>query len=260
MILQNKEQYNNLKISGQILASCIFHLKDIVKAGVSAKELDDFVYQFITSYDAIPSFLGYDGFGYSLCTSVDNEIAHGLSNKEKIIKPDSIVNLDVGVNYKGMFTDSGYTVVVGKVKPEIENLLKGTREALQKGISRVKDGVRLGDIGEIIDQTAKKYNLGNVHELGGHGVGESVHEDPFIANFGKAGKGQRLFENQVIAIEPLFTSGKGDANFDSPKGDGWTITTVDNSVCAQFEHTLIVTKKGFEILTDFENMEILPIK
>jgi methionyl aminopeptidase len=261
MIIQNKEEYQNLKISGQILASCIFHLTKMIKAGINAKQLDDFAYQFITSYDATPSFLGYDGFKYSICTSVDNEIAHGLSNEQKIIKENSVVNLDVGVNYKSMITDSGYTIAVGDVvKHEIENLLKGTKEALQKGVSRVKSGARLGDIGEIIDQTAKKYKLGNVYELGGHGVGKSVHEEPFIANFGTSGKGQRLFENQVIAIEPLFTTGKGDAIFDETSEDGWTVRTADNSTCAQFEHTVIVTKKGFEILTDFENMEILPIK
>lgn len=255
--LQNEQEYIDLKRSSLILISCINLLKNTIKEGMNAKYLDTLAYQFIKDHGGEPSFLGYDGFKYTVCTSVDDEVAHGLSNEAKIFREGSLVNLDVGVIVGGMYSDSGYTLGIGAISKESQLLLDATHEALLAGINTVKSGVKTGTIGNAIDQVAKKYKLGNVFELGGHGVGHAVHESPYIPNQGKIGKGVTLFENQIIAIEPMFTLGKGDVVFDTSKSDGWTVRTEDGSRCAQFEHTVIVRKNNAEIVTDIPQSQLL---
>jgi methionyl aminopeptidase len=255
--LQNEQEYIDLKRSSLILMSCIDLLKRTIKPGMNAKVLDDLAYQFIKDNGADPSFLGYDGFKFTVCTSVDDEVAHGLSNEAKIFKEGSLVNLDVGVIVGGMFSDSGYTLGLGEISKESQMLLDITQEALLAGIATVKSGVKTGTIGHAIDQIAKKHGLGNVYELGGHGVGHQVHEEPYISNQGTPGKGTTLFENQVIAIEPMFTLGGSAVVFDNTYEDGWTVKTKDGSRCAQFEHTVIVRKKHAEIITQFSQEELI---
>jgi methionyl aminopeptidase len=255
--LKNDQEYQDLKRSSLILVSCISLLRKTIKPGMNAKELDDLAYQFIKDHGGEPAFLGYDGFEYTVCTSINDEVAHGLSHEEKIFEDGSLVNLDVGVVVNGMHSDSGYTIGLGDISKESQFLIDGTKEALQAGISVVKSGVKTGTIGAAVDAVAKKYGLGNVYELGGHGVGHAVHEEPYIANQGKVGKGSTLFENQVIAIEPMFTLGAGDVEFDTTDEDGWTVRTADGSRCAQYEHTVLIRKKGAEVLTDIDESELL---
>jgi methionyl aminopeptidase len=257
-ILKNNQDLENLKYSCRILMSCYEHLEDMLRPGISASELDDFAIKFIRSYDAEPSFLGYQGFGYALCTSVNNEVVHGLSNKDKIIPDNSLVSLDLGVVYKGMFSDSAKTFVLGDVPTAAIKLVEKTEMALMEGIKTVKAGKKIGDIGFAINQVAQKNGLGNVLDLGGHGVGYAVHESPFIMNSGRQGVGATLFENQVIAIEPMFTLGSNGVDFDESTSDGWTVRTSDGSLSAHFEHTVLVTKKGHEILTIIEKDQVLP--
>lgn len=255
--LENEQEYNDLKRSSLILVSCLTLLRKSIKPGMNAKQIDDLAYEFIKDHGGEPSFLGFEGYKYTVCTSIDDEIAHGLSNEKKVFKEGQLINLDCGVIVGGMFSDSGYTLPLGEVSKEAEHLMAVTKEALAAGLSVVKSGVKTGTIGHAINKLAVDNGLGNVHELGGHGVGRAVHEEPYIANYGKPGKGVTLFENQVVAIEPMFTTGGGDAVFDNSYEDGWTVRTKDGSLCAQYEHTVIVRKKGAEVLTDIPENELL---
>lgn len=256
-IIQNAEEKANLKHSCLILMSCYALLEKEVKAGLQTSKLDKLADTFIRDHGGVPSFLGYQGFKYSMICSLNDEVVHGLPLPEKFIPEKALVSLDMGVIYKGMFSDSAKTYVVGDVGEKALELIEATQLALAVGIESVKAGSRVGDIGFAVNNVAKKYGLGNVLELGGHGVGRAVHEEPYIANAGKPGKGARLFENQVIAIEPMFTLGSGEVSFDDTMEDGWTVRTVDGSWSAHFEHTVMVTKKGVEILTQFSQEELL---
>jgi methionyl aminopeptidase len=256
-IIQNNEEKYNLKHSCLILMSCYNMLSKEVKEGVQASKLNTLAETFIRDHGGVPSFLGYQGFKYSLIVSVNNEVVHGLPFPHKFIPEKALVSLDLGVIYKGMFSDSAKTYVVGDVGEKALKLIEGTQLALAKGIETIKAGCKVGDIGFAVDAVAKEYGLGNVLDLGGHGVGKAVHEEPYIANAGKKGKGATLFENQVVAIEPMFTLGSGEVDFDDTMEDGWTVTTTDGSWAAHFEHTVMVTKKGHEILTEFKPEEYL---
>jgi methionyl aminopeptidase len=249
-ILKNQEDLVNLKQSCLILMSCFYHLGNMLKPGISAGELDRFAIDFIRKHGGEPSFLGYNGFKYALCTSIGHEVVHGLSNDEKIIPDNCVVSLDLGVVYKKMFSDSAKTYIVGDVSDNTKRLVETTEKALFEGIKKIKAGNRTGDLGFAINNVAKKAGFGNVLDLGGHGVGYAVHEEPFIQHSGLPGKGVRLFENQVIAVEPMFTMGSGKVNFDETASDGWTVRTEDNTTSAHSEHTILVTKKGCEVLTD----------
>lgn len=229
----------------------------MLKPGVTAGELDQFARKFISNHDARPSFLGYEGFKYAICVSIDDEVVHGIASEDKIIPNNCLISLDLGVEYKGMYSDSAYTYIVGSVSDREKELVDTTQAALEKGIAKIKAGARLGDIGHTIDLIAKEKEFGNVLDLGGHGVGYAVHEKPFILHAGKPGTGQRLFENQVIAIEPMFTLGSGEVTFDSTSKDGWTVRTSDRTKSAHFEHTVLVTKKGYEVLTSIPESMIL---
>ena len=258
-IIKNSEDMANLRHSCRILISCFEHLGGLIRAGISAGELDQFAIAFIRSYDGEPSFLGYQGFKYAVCTSINDEVAHGLSPFTKIIPNNCLVKLDMGVRYKGMISDSCRTYIIGEVDPKYQKLVEVNKEAMMAGISVVKAGTKLGDIGHTIDAIAKKHGYGNVYELGGHGVGYEVHSKPFVAHQGKKDTGIRLQENQVICIEPMFNLGRADVVFDQTKSDGWTVKTKDGSWCAQHEHEILVTKTGSEILTQITPDQILPI-
>ncbi len=256
-ILKNKTDLENLKHSCLILMSCFHEMSKILKPGISAGELDRFATSFIRSHGGEPSFLGYNGFKYALCTSVDNEVVHGISTDSKIIPNNCLVSLDLGVVYKGMYSDSAKTYIVGEVTQKAQDLVTYTEKSLLEGIKKIKAGSRIGDLGYAINLVAQKHGFGNVMELGGHGVGYAVHEEPWIQHAGTPGKGARLFENQVIAIEPMFTTGSGEVDFDSTNNDGWTVRTKDGSLSAHFEHTILVTKRGCEVLTDIPTSKLL---
>ena len=243
--IKSQREIELLKIAGNIVYQTHQYLKPFIKEGITTKELDKLAEDFIRSKNATPSFKGYEGFPSTLCTSINSEVVHGFPSDRKL-KNGDIISIDIGACYKGYHGDSAWTYTVGEVDEKTKQLLKDTEEALFVGLAQVKPGNRIGDIGYAIEQYAHKHNLGVVKELCGHGVGVSVHEDPEVPNYGIPNTGPRLREGMVIAVEPMLTMG-------SPKifvhDNDWTIDTVDGSLSAHFEHTVAVTKDGYQILT-----------
>ncbi|ETB64019.1 TPA: type I methionyl aminopeptidase [Candidatus Nomurabacteria bacterium] len=251
VIIKNKEQIEKIREGGKILAKVLNMVAKKVKPGVSTYELDKYAYDLIKKEGGTPAFLNYKPEGAetpfpgTICASVNNEIVHGIPSKTRILKEGDIISIDVGLRYKGYFTDHAKTVAVGKISKKDEDLLEATKKALEIGIWAARGGATVGDIGHAIESFVyKKYGI--VRELAGHGVGVKIHEDPYVPNYGKAGKGEKLVLGMVIAIEPMLNIG-GDAITLAP--DNWTIKTADGSKSAHFEHTILITEGDAEILT-----------
>jgi methionyl aminopeptidase len=220
-------------------------LKPYIKEGITTKELDTLAEEFIRSHGATPSFKGYNGFPGSICTSINNQVVHGIPGKTKLKKGD-IISIDIGACYQGYHGDSAWSYPVGEISDNKKYLLEHTEQSLYEGLKQIAPGKRIGDISHAIEEYANKYNLGVVKELVGHGVGSALHEEPDVPNYGKAGTGPLLKEGMVIAIEPMLNLGSPDIYM---LEDGWTIETDDYSPSAHFEHTVVVTKDGYKILT-----------
>lgn len=251
VIIKTAEQIEILRAGGKRLADILAKVAKKVAPGVSTADLDKYAHDLIVEGGDEPAFLNYKPEGQSkaypasLCTSVNNEVVHGIPNKNKILKEGDIVSIDLGLKHKGMFTDHAITVPVGKVDKASTKLLEMTAEALLVGIEQAKGGNTVGDIGYAIEHfIARKYGI--VRELSGHGVGMKIHEDPYIPNYGKKGKGQKLIPGMVVAIEPMLNIGKADI---ITLSDGYTIKTADGSRSAHFEHTILITENEAEILT-----------
>ena len=234
--IKSAREIELLKQAGYIVYETHQYLKPYIKPGIMTKDLDHLAEEFIRSHGATPSFKGYEGFPTALCISVNDEVVHGFPSDRKLQNGD-IVSIDIGACYKGYHGDSAWTYKVGEIS---------TEKALYEGIKMVKPGNRIGDIANAIEVYATKHKLGIVKELVGHGVGTNVHEDPEVPNYGKKGTGPRLREGMVIAIEPMLTLGSPDIYIDD---NDWTVITEDGSYAAHFEHTVVVTKDGVEILT-----------
>ncbi|MCA9326999.1 type I methionyl aminopeptidase [Candidatus Saccharibacteria bacterium] len=235
-----------MRRSGFILASVLEKIRREVKAGMTPKDVSKLAAAETERLGGKPAFKGFEGYPDIICISNNNEVQHSIPN-DVPFKNGDIVNFDYGVIYGGMITDAGITVCVGgKPDKDGERLLRGTEEALYAGIELVKAGTRIGDISAAIEKVLRSYNLGIVRELVGHGVGHQLHETPEIPNYGQAGKGSALKAGMTIAIEPITTL--GDYRIFGAH-DGWTLLTVDGSRAAQFEHTVLVTEDGYEILT-----------
>lgn len=251
IIIKNKEQIEIIREGGKILAKVLAQTAKMVKPGISTYDLDKYAYKLIKSEGGIPAFLNYkpDGaekaFPASLCTSVNNEIVHGIPSKNRILKEGDIISLDLGLKYKGFFTDHAVTVAVGQISKRNKELIDATKKALEIGIWAAKGGATVGDIGHAIETFVNK-RYGIVRELAGHGVGVKIHEDPYVPNYGKAGKGQKLIPGMIIAIEPMLNNGKDNI---ISMNDGYTIKTADGSRSAHFEHTILITEGDAEILT-----------
>jgi methionyl aminopeptidase len=236
-----------IRESGRMLATVLKELKNILEPGQSTKFLNDVAAKELKTLGGKPAFLGYHGFPAVLCVSVNDEVVHGIPRNDKIIDAGDIVSLDFGVSYNGMITDSAITVIAGTPKdPAHQKLVETTKESLGAGIKVVKDGVRTGDIAAAVQAVLDKHGYGIVRDLVGHGVGHNVHEDPNIPNYGKKGTGERLQAGMTIAIEPMATLGDYGVGIED---DGWTIGTLDGSLAAHFEHTVLITDAGYEILT-----------
>ncbi len=252
MIATTPEEIKALRAAGRILAGVLQDTAKLVKDGVTAAELDLFAEHAIRSRGAIPSFLNYkpEGSRYpypaTLCVSVNDEITHGLPSPEKVIRTGDIVSLDSGLSYEGYFVDSAITFCVGQCDPVGEKLITAAREALAAAIAMARPGNRVGDIGAAIMSVVDKYNFAIIEDLGGHAVGKAVHEKPFIANDGKKGEGELIVEGMVLALEPMLAEGKGAIVLEH---DDWTYSTEDGSRSTTFEHTILVTATGAEILT-----------
>lgn len=243
--IKSKREIELLEKAGHIVYLTHKYLEPLVKPGISTEELNRLGEEFIISQGATPSFKGYEGFPYALCISVNDEVVHGFPSKRKL-KDGDIVSIDIGACYKGYHGDSAWSYKVGSITDEDKYLLEHTEKALYEGIKQVKPGNHIGDISNAIEVYATAHNLGIVKELVGHGVGTTVHEDPEVPNYGMAGKGPRLREGMVIAIEPMLTLGSSDIYVDS---NDWTVITDDGSRSAHYEHTVAVTSDGVKILT-----------
>lgn len=252
MLITSPEQLETLREGGQRLAFILVALKEKTHAGINTGELDAIAEQMMHEAGGEPSFKGYDPhkngnpFPATVCISMNNEIVHGIPRRDRIIKDGDIVTLDIGMWWGGLCTDTAITFGVGKISEKAQKLIQITEEALVVGIAAVRAEVHVGDVGFAIQKTLEKNNLTVIRELSGHGVGEAVHEEPFILNFGKKGTGPVLKEGMVIALEPIASLGTWHIRL---ANDGWTYRTADGSLSAHFEHTLVVTTEGAEVLT-----------
>ena len=243
--IKSPEEIELLRIAGKIVGDTHNYLIPFIKPGITTKELDRLAEEYILSRGATASFKNYHGYPGSICTSVNDEVVHGIPS-DRILKDGDIIGIDIGANYKGYHGDSAWTYAVGKIDNEKQNLMKHTEQALFFGLDTIRDGSRVGDIGNAVYKYARKYNLGVVRELVGHGVGSNLHEEPDVPNFGKKNTGPILKEGMVIAVEPMINAGTHHVFI---LDDEWTIVTADGKPSAHFEHTVLVTKDGYEILT-----------
>ena len=244
-MIKSNEEIELLKIAGQIVGDTHNYLKQFIKPGITTKELDKIAYDYIISRDATPSFLNYEGYPASICTSVNEEVVHGIPS-DRILQEGDIISIDIGACYKGYHGDSAWSYPVGNIDEEKKYLLEHTEKSLYEGLSVIKPGMKIGDIGYAIEQYALKHKLGVVKELVGHGVGKHLHESPDVPNYGKKNTGMTLRKGMVIAVEPMLNLGEPDIYI---LDDDWTIITADDKPSAHFEHTVVVTKDGYEILT-----------
>lgn len=254
IIIKTPEEIEILREGGKHLADVLYKIKEIVKPGISTKDLDIYAEKLIRELEGTPAFLNYkpDGankpYPASLCVSVNDEVVHGIPSKNRILKEGDIVALDLGLKYKGLFTDMAITVPVGKINTTNQKLLDITERALQVGIDTARAGNTTGDIGYAIESFIRsqknKYSI--VEVLAGHGVGRAIHEDPYIPNFGKKGKGEKLISGMVIALEPMINFGTKNVTVDN---DGYTFRTADGKNSVHFEHTILITEGEAEVLT-----------
>jgi methionyl aminopeptidase len=234
-----------MREAGRVVALCHAEIKKVIKPGITTKEIDALVEQIIIANNCVPAFKGYGGFPSATCCSPNEQVVHGFPT-DIPLKNGDIVSFDIGAIYKGYVGDSAWTYAVGDVSTECQMLLDETENALMVGLEVIKPGIHLSDVSHAIQQHAEKFKLGIVRQFAGHGVGSSLHEDPEILNYGKAGRGPILKEGMTLAIEPMLNLGKDDVKIHA---DGWTTSTVDKRPSAHFEHTIVVTSTGYEILT-----------
>jgi methionyl aminopeptidase len=245
--VKTNTEIDSMRESGKMLASVLETLKSNLEVGMTTRDLALLASEELKTLGGEASFLGYQGFPDVICISVNQEVVHGIPSPNKVIENGDIVGLDFGVTYRGMITDSAISVIAGKPKQAAHiKLVDVTKRSLEVGISAVKDGVRTGDIGFAIENSLKNYNYGIVRDLVGHGVGHQIHEDPNIPNYGRSNTGPWLYKGMTIAIEPMLTLGTEHVRVAE---DGWTILTADDSLSAHFEHTVLITEEGAEILT-----------
>ncbi len=249
--LKTDEEIELLRISNMLVAKTLGEVAKAIKPGVTTLELDKIAEEYIRDNGGIPGFLNYQGFPNTLCTSVNEQVVHGIPNKTPL-KEGSVVSVDCGVLKNGFYGDSAYTFAVGEVSKEVKDLLQSTKESLYKGIEKAVAGNRLGDIGYAIQQYNEERGYSVVREMVGHGVGRNLHESPEVPNYGRRGNGTVLKAGMVIAIEPMINLGK--RNIVQEK-DGWTIRTIDKKVSAHFEHTIAVQKNEADVLSSFKFVE-----
>lgn len=245
--LKTDEEIELLRASNLLVARTLGEVAKVIKPGVTTLELDRVAESFIRDNGAVPAFLNYNGFPNSLCTSVNEQVVHGIPNNVQL-KEGDVVSVDCGVLLNGFYGDSAYTFAVGKISEETEKLLKITKESLYKGIEMAVEGNRIGDIGYAVQSYNEAHGYSVVREMVGHGVGRNLHEEPEVPNYGRRGYGPKLQSGMVIAIEPMINMGKRHI---VQEADGWTIRTSDRRPSAHFEHTIAVRKGKADILSSF---------
>ncbi|MFZ9595056.1 MAG: type I methionyl aminopeptidase [Bdellovibrionia bacterium] len=244
--LKSPREIEQMRKAGQVVAKILAEMVAMVAPGISTAELDRYAESRCKELKVKPAFKGYHGFPATLCSSINNEIVHGIPSAQRILKEGDVIGLDFGVSLDGWFGDSARTVAVGKIAPEVQNLLSVTEESLRLGIEQCRAGNRIFDIGHAVQNYVERFGYGVVREFVGHGIGRALHEEPQVPNYGPKGKGILLKVGMVLAIEPMVNAGSHEVKV---LKDGWTAVTVDHSWSAHFEHTVAITEKGPEILT-----------
>ena len=245
VILKQPDEIDKARASNRIVAEVLSVLREKVKPGVTTRELDKIAEGVTEKRGARPAFKGYRGYPYSLCTSVNEEVVHGMPSNRVLVEGD-IVGLDFGVCYQGLYGDSAITLPVGRVSEQATRLMQVTEQSLYSAIHQACDGNRLGDISAAVQETVETAGYSIVRDFVGHGIGKSMHEDPQIPNFGKKGRGIELKKGMILAIEPMVNAGKYKVKILS---DGWTVITADGSLSAHFEHSVAITDNGPDILS-----------
>lgn len=247
-IIKTPEQIEGIRKSAEINNSLLDLIGEKIKEGMSTEEINSLTNEFTTSHGAIPADLNYEGFPKSLCTSVNNEVCHGIPSKDVVLKDGDIINVDVTTIYNGYYSDASRMFEIGNVSKEAKRLVNVTKESLYKGIEAIKPwNSTLGDIAAAVQEHAEKNGYSVVREFGGHGVGLDIHEDPFVSHVGERGTGMILVPGMMFTIEPMINAGTHQIFIDEK--NGWTVFTKDGSLSAQWEHTLLVTEDGVEIIS-----------
>ncbi len=248
---KSEQEIELIKESADILGRAHGEIAKLIKPGINTNKLDKLAEEFIRDNGGVPSFKNYNGFPYTLCVSPNEQVVHGFPSDEEL-KDGDVLSIDCGVFYKGFHSDSAYTYAVGEVEENVLALLRATKESLYLGIEKAVVGNRTGDIGYAIQTYVEELGYSVVRELVGHGVGKDLHESPEVPNYGKRGRGSKLKEGMVIAIEPMINLGRKEV---VQEQDGWTIRTRDMAPSAHYEHTVAITKKGPEVLTTHKYIE-----
>ncbi|HUL00574.1 MAG TPA: type I methionyl aminopeptidase [Nitrospirota bacterium] len=246
LILKSLQEIEKIRKASLIVADVLDHVRGIVRAGVSTHHLDDIAERFIRAAGAKPAFKGYRGYPKTLCTSINEEVIHGIPSKNVILKQGDIISIDVGAIVDGFYGDAAITLPVGAITPAAERLIHATEESLMRGIEQAKPGNHLYDISHAVQACVEAEGYSVVRDFVGHGIGRNLHEDPQIPNFGESGKGPKLKSGMVLAIEPMVNAGGRGTII---KEDNWTAVTADGSLSAHFEHTIAVMPDGPWILT-----------
>ncbi len=243
--IKSEREIELMREAGKMVSMTHQYLKNFIKPGITTKELDRLAEEYIRKMGGVPTCKGYEGFPATLCTSVNDTVVHGIPDNYKL-KDGDIITIDMVIGYKGYQGDAAWTYAVGEISDDKKYLMEHTEKALYEGVKQVKPGNRIGDISNAVEEYANKHHLGVVKELCGHGIGREMHEDPEVPNYGTKGTGPKLREGMVICIEPMLNLGTADIYM---LDDEWTIKTDDGKPSAHYEHTILVTKDGYEILT-----------
>ncbi|MDE6953888.1 MAG: type I methionyl aminopeptidase [Erysipelotrichales bacterium] len=246
IVTKDQREIELMREAGRIVGVVHTKLRDFIKPGISTQDINKFCDEIIRKEGGTPSFLNLYGFPGSVCTSINEVVVHGIPNKNRILKDGDIISVDVGACYKGYHGDSAWTYAVGQISDEAKHLMKVTEESLYEGLAQVKPGNRLSDISHAVQVYLESHGCSTPRDYTGHGIGTQVHEDPSVPNFGAPGKGPRLKQGMTLAIEPMAHLGRCETEV---LNDDWTVVTRDRSLAAHYEHTIVITSDGYEILT-----------
>jgi methionyl aminopeptidase len=246
IVIKSKREIELMREPCKVTAELLKELEDFVKPGLSTKDISDFAEKKIVAHGMHPTFKGYGGFPAAACVSVNEEVIHGIPNASRILKEGDIVSIDVGATYKGYNSDAARTYAVGKISEEDQKLIDVTRQSFFEGVKYAMEGYRIGDIGHAVQTYAESFGMGVIRDYTGHGTGSRLHEDPFIPNYGKAGKGAKIERNMTLAIEPMIALGTYEVRV---LANEWTVVMADGKRSAHYENTILVTDGEPEILT-----------